>query len=211
MKKILLVEDHNLIVKSLSLSLGKKYDLDVAQSIENAKEKDLSQVDLILLDIGLPDGSGLELYKYIKLIKDIPVIFLTANDEEETIVRAFDMGADDYLTKPFKTGELMARIRKILPDMVVFNDIEIDTEKRQVYKDKKTIKVSNKEYELLLYLIQNKNMVLSRDQLLAIWEVEDIFINDNTLSVNIKRLREKLDLHNLKTVKNIGYILDEKE
>lgn len=119
----------------------------MAQSIENAKEKDLSQVDLILLDIGLPDGSGLELYKYIKLIKDIPVIFLTANDEEETIVRAFDMGADDYLTKPFKTGELMARIRKILPDMVVFNDIEIDTEKRQVYKDKK----------LLKYLIRNTN------------------------------------------------------
>lgn len=211
MKKILLVEDHNLIVKSLKLSLSKKYELVVAQSMENAKKIDLSQIDLVLLDIGLPDGSGLELYKYIKLFKDIPVIFLTANDEEETIVKAFDMGADDYLSKPFKTGELMARIRKILPDLLIFDDIKIDTDKMHVYLNDGLVKTSDKEYQLLLYLIQNKNKVLSREKLLGIWEAEDIFVNDNTLSVNIKRLREKLDLDKLKTVKNIGYILNEKE
>lgn len=209
MKKILLIEDHNLIVKSLTLSLSKKYNLVSAQSIKEALRIDFSDIDLILLDIGLPDGSGMDLYKQIKLYKDIPVIFLTANDEEETIVKAFDMGADDYLTKPFKTGELLARIKKILPDFIKYEDIEINTNKCHVFKDKSLVKTSIKEYELLVYLINNKGRVISRDQLLQIWESEDIFVNDNTLSVNIKRLRDKLELNSLKTIKNVGYILNE--
>lgn len=211
MKKILLVEDHNLIVKSLNLVLSKNYQIEVAKNILEAKQKDLQEIDLVLLDISLPDGSGLEFYKDVKHFKDIPVIFLTANSEEETIVRAFEMGADDYLTKPFKTGELLARIKKILPQNLVFKDIEIDTDRVEVLKDNNVVKLSSKEYELLLYFISNKNRVVTRDQLLQLWEAEDIFINDNTLSVAIKRLRDKLDLNSLKTIKNVGYILDEKE
>lgn len=211
MKKILLVEDHNLIVKSLTLSLSKKYDLISAKSVKEALNTDFSDIDLVLLDIGLPDGSGMDLYKQIKLFKDIPVIFLTANDEEETIIKAFDMGADDYLTKPFKTGELLARIKKILPERLKYKDIEIDTNKLIVYKSKTPVRTSSKEYELLAYFINNIGRVITREQLLQIWESEDVFVNDNTLSVNIKRLRDKLDLTELRTIKNIGYILDEEK
>lgn len=211
MRKILLIEDHNLIVKSLTLSLSKKYDLISANSVKEALTTDFSDVDIVLLDIGLPDGSGLDLYNQIKLFKDIPVIFLTANDEEETIVKAFDMGADDYLTKPFKTGELLARIKKILPEHLKYGDIEIDTDKRQILKDKSIVKTSSKEYELLLYFINNMGRVITRDKLLQIWEAEDIFVNDNTLSVTIKRLRNKLGLTQLSTIKNVGYILDEEK
>lgn len=211
MKKILLVEDHNLIVKSLTLSLSKKYDLISARSVKEALNTDFSDIDLVLLDIGLPDGSGMDLYKQIKLFKDIPVIFLTANDEEETIVKAFDMGADDYLIKPFKTGELLARIKKILPERLKYKHIEIDTNKLIVYKSKTPVRTSSKEYELLAYFINNIGRVITREQLLQIWESEDVFVNDNTLSVNIKRLRDKLDLTELRTIKNIGYILDEEK
>lgn len=211
MRKILLIEDHNLIVKSLTLSLSKKYDLISANSVKEALTTDFSDVDIVLLDIGLPDGSGLDLYNQIKLFKDIPVIFLTANDEEETIVKAFDMGADDYLTKPFKTGELLARIKKILPEHLKYRDIEIDANKRLILKDKSIVKLSSKEFELLLYFINNMGRVITRNKLLQIWEAEDVFVNDNTLSVTIKRLRNKLSLTQLRTIKNVGYILDEEK
>lgn len=211
MRKILLIEDHNLIVKSLTLSLSKKYDLISANSVKEALTTDFSDVDIVLLDIGLPDGSGLDLYNQIKLFKDIPVIFLTANDEEETIVKAFDMGADDYLTKPFKTGELLARIKKILPEHLKYRDIEIDANKRLILKDKSIVKLSSKEFELLLYFINNIGRVITRNKLLQIWEAEDVFVNDNTLSVTIKRLRNKLSLTQLRTIKNVGYILDEEK
>ena len=206
-----MVEDQNLIVKSLKLSLGKKYKVDSIQSFAEAKGFDISDYDLVLLDISLQDGSGLDLYKLFKAYKDIPVIFLTANDEEETIVKAFEMGADDYLTKPFKLGELFARINKVLPPTLDFGRIELDDNSRIAYIDGKDAGLTSKEFELLRYFIINKNRTITRDQLLQLWEAENVFINDNTLTVTINRLRKKIDLKELKTIKNVGYMLDEKE
>ena len=211
MRKILLVEDQNLIIKNLKLSLGNTYEIVSAKTYKEALEVDLSNIDLVLLDISLPDGSGLDLYKHYKTLKNIPIIFLTANDEEETIVKAFDMGADDYLTKPFKIVELKARIKRLLPNIVRYKDINIDTDKCIVYKDSKEINISTQEYKLLIYIMSNKNRVLTRNELLNLWELEDKFINDNTLTVYIKKLRDKLGLNEIKTIKNLGYILNEKE
>lgn len=111
MIRIILVEDELAIRKALEIKLENLYDFKTYSSFEEAKDLNLRDIDLVLLDISLKDGSGLDLYKIYKMQKDIRVIFLTANDEEETIVKAFDMGADDYLTKPFKMGELLARIK----------------------------------------------------------------------------------------------------
>lgn len=210
MKKILIVEDQKSIVKSLELNLKNKYQVFSLTSFSQAKDFDVSSFDLALVDLSLGDGSGLDLYKIFKGYKDLPIIFLTANDEEKTIVRALDMGADDYITKPFKLGELKARIRKILPDSLNFKDIEVDEINHRVSRQGKAVDLSAKEYELFLYLIRNKNRTLTRSDLLGIWEQDNIFVNDNTLSVTVNRLRKKLKLEELKTVKNVGYILDEK-
>lgn len=210
MFKILLVEDQALIVKSLTLSLGKKYDLLCASSLKEAYEIDLGPVDLALLDISLPDGSGMDYFLDMKNYKEIPVIFLTANDEEETIVKAFHLGAEDYITKPFRTGELIARIERLLPEEVFFEDIRVDLKTREVLQENESIDLTAREFDLLVYFLQHKNQVVTRDQLLQQWELEDKFVTDNTLTVYIKRLREKLDLPGLKTIKNVGYQLYEK-
>lgn len=211
MKKILIVEDQKLIVRSLELGLRKNFDVTCIQNFSKASKFDITKYDLVLLDIGLQDGSGMDLYKIYKSYKDIPIIFLTANDQEQTIVKAFDMGASDYLTKPFKFGELLARINRLLPKTLNFRDIEIDESNYKVYRLGKEIQIRGREYELLRYLILNKNKVVTRDQLMQLWEINDHFINDNTLTVALNRLRKKLGLSQLKTIKNIGYILDEKE
>ncbi|MEB3428723.1 response regulator transcription factor [Citroniella saccharovorans] len=210
MIRIILVEDELAIRKALEIKLENLYDFKTYSSFEEAKDLNLRDIDLVLLDISLKDGSGLDLYKIYKMQKDIRVIFLTANDEEETIVKAFDMGADDYLTKPFKMGELLARIKKLFPKVIKFKSIVIDTDKKEVYKAGEKIKLSPREYDLFLYFVENKNIVIERQSLFKLWEEDDIFINDNTLSVNVKRLREKLNLSSLRTVKNVGYVLDEK-
>ena len=210
MKKILLVEDEKLILKSLILNLSKKYEVTGLTSFSQARAFDPSAFDLALIDISLGDGSGLDLFDIYKGYKDIPIIFLTANDEEDTIVRTLDRGASDYITKPFKLGELNARIRKVLPDSIIFKDIEIDDINHLVKRRGKLIDLSKKEYEILLYFVKNKNRTVTRDNLLQLWEADNAFVNDNTLSVAIKRLREKMDLYELKTVRNLGYILDEK-
>lgn len=210
-KKILLVEDQSFIAKNIALSLSKNYEILHVRSYSGAQSKSLEDIDLIILDIALGDGSGLDLYHVFKSRKDIPVIFLTARNDEDTVVRALDMGADDYITKPFTLGELKARIRKVLPDFLSFGDIEIDEKQHAVYQNGKVIETGGNEYELLTYFIKNKNVLLTRERLLRLWEIHNSYINDNTLSVNIKRLREKFGLSSLITVKNKGYILNEEE
>lgn len=209
MRKILIVEDQNLIIKSITLALEKEYEVISLNSFQDAKNFEIGDIDVILLDISLGDGSGLDLFKIFKTKKDVNIIFLTANDNENTIVEAFGMGADDYITKPFKIGELRARIKKLLPNEIIFKNIVVDISSKLVKIDGENITLSSKEYDLLEYLIRNKNKVLTRDNLLAIWELENQFVNDNTLSVNIKRLREKLNLTSLITIKNVGYMIDE--
>ena len=211
MKKILIVEDQKLIIKSLELNLSKRYEVSSLSSFAQAANFDISKYDLALIDISLGDGSGLELYEIFKEYKNIPIIFLTANDEEETIVKALDMGADDYITKPFTLGELNARIRKVLPDSLNFKNITINSKEHVVLQGGIPVDLSIREYQLLEIFIKNKNKVLERTRLLELWEADEEFVNDNTLSVTISRLRNKLDLKELKTIKHVGYVLNEKE
>lgn len=171
-----------------------------------------NKVDLIILDVTLPDGNGFDLYKnYIKNM-EIPVIFLTARDSEEDIVNALDMGASDYLTKPFRTGELIARINKILNKKTIsVKNITYDLNKMSVYKDNKIINLTTLELKILGLLFTNINKVVTRDKIIdSIWEWTGNDVNDNTVTVYMKRIREKLDSDIIITLKGMGYRIDEK-
>lgn len=211
--KILLVEDNLNIRESLEYSfkvkninlVSKSNIKDTLDYLENNK------VDLIILDVTLPDGNGFDLYKnQIKNMK-IPVIFLTARDSEEDIVNALDMGASDYLTKPFRTGELIARINKILNKKTInVKNITYDLNKMCVYKDDKVINLTTLELKILGLLFSNINKVVTRDKIIdSIWEWTGNDVNDNTVTVYMKRIREKLDSDIIITLKGIGYRIDE--
>ena len=218
MKKILLVEDNETIVMGLKYSLEQE-NFQVISAINVEKAKDiLSQeaIDLILLDVTIPDGNGFELCKYIKQKLDIPVIFLTAQDEETSVVIGLDMGADDYIVKPFRTRELISRINSVLrrydkniekASIVQYKNIKIDTNMAKVYKDNEEIIFTSLEYKILLMLFTNQNKLITREELLdKIWDIAGNFVNDNTLTVYIKRIREKLDDDTIiKTVRGLGY------
>ena len=218
MKKILLVEDNETIVMGLKYSLEQENFLVISVlNIENAinilkQEK----VDLILLDVTLPDGNGFELCKYIKQNLDIPVIFLTAQDEETSVVIGLDLGADDYIIKPFRTRELISRINSVLRrcdknsetiNIIKYKNIKIDTNSAKVYKDNQEIVLTSLEYKILLMLFSNQNRLITREELLdKIWDIAGNFVNDNTLTVYIKRIRKKLgDDSIIKTVRGLGY------
>ena len=218
MKKILLVEDNETIVMGLKYSLEQE-NFQVISAINVEKAKDiLSQeaIDLILLDVTIPDGNGFELCKYIKQKLDIPVIFLTAQDEETSVVIGLDMGADDYIVKPFRTRELISRINSVLrrydkniekASIVQYKNIKIDTNMAKVYKDNEEIIFTSLEYKILLMLFTNQNKLITREELLdKIWDIAGNFVNDNTLTVYIKRIREKLEDDTIiKTVRGLGY------
>lgn len=224
MYKILIVEDDS------SIRLGLKYYLEQeefsvveADSVLSAKECLDSTIDLILLDINLPDGNGFDLFKEIKSKRDIPIIFLTANDLEVSVVMGLDMGADDYITKPFKARELVSRIKNVLrrtkgkndSNIIKIHDIVIDMKQAKVFKNGTDVQLTALEYKILLVLALNPNVVFSREKILAdIWDVNEAFVNDNTLTVYIKRIREKIedDSNNPKiiiTVRGIGYKVGE--
>lgn len=185
------------------------------QAIELLEEKNY---DLVLLDISLADGNGFAICSYIKQNTDIPVIFLTASGDEYSVVTGLDMGADDYyISKPFRPRELVSRIGVVLrrsgktSAVLESGGITIDTGKAVVKRDGNEIFLSALEYRILLILFQNKGMVLSREKLLeAIWDVAGDFVNDNTLTVYIKRLREKIEKEPakpeiIKTIRGMGY------
>lgn len=212
--KILLVEDNLNIRESLEYSFKiKKIDLvsvpDVKSTLQYLEN---NKVALIILDVTLPDGNGFDLYKdYIKDM-EIPVIFLTARDSEEDIVNALDMGASDYLTKPFRTGELIARINKILNKKTIsVSDITFDLNRMCVYKNNEIINLTTLEIKILGLLFSNINKVVTRDKIIeSIWEWTGNDVNDNTVTVYMKRIREKLDTDIIITLKEIGYRIDEK-
>ena len=173
-------------------------------------------INLVLLDVTLPDGNGFDICKYVKQKLDIPVIFLTAQDEETSVVVGLDLGADDYVIKPFRTRELISRINSVLrrygkkedtTNIVQYKNIKIDTNSAKVYKDEKEIIFTSLEYKILLMLFTNQNKLITREQLLEkIWDIAGNFVNDNTLTVYIKRIREKLqDETIIKTVRGLGY------
>ena len=218
MKKILLVEDNETIVMGLKYSLEQEnFQVISALNVEKAKNVlDQETIDLILLDVTLPDGNGFELCKYIKQKLDIPVIFLTAQDEETSVVIGLDLGADDYVVKPFRTRELISRINSVLrrydksvemSNIIQYKNIKIDTNSAKVYKDNQEIIFTSLEYRILLMLFSNQNKLITREELLdKIWDIAGNFVNDNTLTVYIKRIREKLgDESIIKTVRGLGY------
>lgn len=218
MKKILLVEDNETIVMGLSYSLEQEGFEIVSSKTRKDAEKILESetINLVLLDVTLPDGNGFDICKYVKQKLDIPVIFLTAQDEETSVVVGLDLGADDYVIKPFRTRELISRINSVLrrygkkediTNIIQYKNIKIDTTSAKVYKDEKEIIFTSLEYKILLMLFTNQNKLITREQLLEkIWDIAGNFVNDNTLTVYIKRIREKLEDETIiKTVRGLGY------
>lgn len=218
MRKILLVEDNETIILGLKYSLEQEgFEVDVAKSVKETQKKLENTFDLYLLDISLPDGNGFEICKEIKSKQDVPVIFLTARDEETNVVLGLDIGADDYIIKPFRIRELISRINSVLRrydknmanSRIVYQDIVIDTKKAKIYQNNQEIIFTSLEYKILLMLFTNQNKLITRDQLLdKIWDIAGNFVNDNTLTVYIKRIREKIGDKQgniIQTVRGIGY------
>lgn len=218
MRKILLVEDNN------TISMGLEYLLQEENfapfTAKNKKEADEllrgEQFDLALLDVTLPDGNGFQLCKEIKEAGTLPVIFLTAKEEERDVVQGFDLGADDYIVKPFRNRELISRIKNVLrrngkEDNLVCRNIMIDTVAGKVYRDKEELSLTKLEYKILLTLFANPTKLFTREEILnAIWDMAGNFVNDNTLTVYIKRIREKIgdaDGSIIETVRGMGYRL----
>lgn len=219
MIKILLVEDDKTIVSNLTEYLnGEGFQVqNVSGQTSAMKILRTVCVDLVLLDVSLAEGNGFAACKAIKSQYDIPVIFLTASGDEFSTVTGFDLGADDYIAKPFRPRELVSRIKNILRltgstgKVVRIGNVTVDTEKGIAMRNNRDLFLSALEYRLLLVFINNRGSILSRSQLLdAIWDIAGEFVNDNTLTVYIKRLREKIeeDPANpriILTVRGVGY------
>jgi len=217
--KLLLVEDDKLIVDNLTAFLRSEAFAVTAVNGQSAALEVLENepFDMVLLDISLADGNGFAVCKAIKSTLHTPVIFLTASGDEYSTVTGFDLGADDYIAKPFRPRELIARINNVLRltsgtgATVRLGDVTVDTVKGVVTRDGQDLYLSALEYRLLLVFLNHRGMVLTRSQLLeAIWDVAGEFVNDNTLTVYIKRLREKIEPDPqhpaiIKTVRGIGY------
>ncbi len=215
---ILLLEDNLAIIKGLEYAFKKNnYNLVSKNSIKELKNylKGNNKIDLIILDISLPDGNGLYFYEdYLKNL-NIPTIFLTAVVDKKAIVKSLDLGAEDYLTKPFSTKELLARINRILRksqkrSIVKVQEISFDMDKMLVLKGDKQIDFTSLELNILSLLFLNINKVVSRSVILdKIWEVTGNDVDNHTVTVYLKRIREKLDCNIIKTIKGIGYRIDE--
>lgn len=225
--KLFVLEDDAAIGMGLSYSLKNEgYDVTVAKNVKSAYEiLNKETFSLYILDLTLPDGSGYDVCREIKKSGDFPVIFLTAYDDEVNVVMGLELGADDYISKPFRVKELLARIKSVLrryskdsPDGVVsVGSIKVNTNEAKVYKNGAEIILTAMEYKLLLIFINNMGKVLSRQRLLEdIWDVAGDFVNDNTLTVYIKRLRDKIEEDPakpavIKTVRGLGYIIDDEK
>lgn len=219
MEKILLVEDDSMITESLSAFLRQEgFAVECVPGQREAEALlDQGGFDLVLLDVSLQNGNGFSLCGKLREEYQVPVIFLTASGDEYSVVTGLDLGAEDYIRKPFRPRELVSRIRAVLRrtgksrSVFDFYGIRVDTDKAYVSKDGKEIVLSALEYRLLLIFCQNKGNVVAREKLLAdLWDVAGDFVNDNTLTVYIKRLREKIEDDpakpaRIKTVRGIGY------
>lgn len=222
MSKILIVEDDKTIALGIEYSLKQEgFQTEVAHDKSSAEKiLQTSEFNLVLLDVSLPDGNGFDLCRTIREQGDTPVIFLTVRDEEVNVVMGLDIGADDYVTKPFRVRELISRIKSVLrryeqqppqKTEIRLGEVLLDTAQARVFKQGKEIILTALEYRLLLTLANHAGQVLSRKQILEhIWDVAGDFVNDNTLTVYIKRLREKIedDPHRpklIQTVRGLGY------
>lgn len=216
--KVLLVEDNYSITKGLVYALEQnEYEVKNAKTISEAtKFLKEEKFNIIILDVMLPDGNGFDFYKIIKENYFTPTIFLTAKDDEDDIVNGLELGADDYMTKPFLIRELIARMNKILSksksNKIKIKDISIDLDKMLVYKNEKEISLTALETKLLIYMFSNAGKILKRECIIEkIWDWTRNDVNDNTISVYIKRIREKLDTDIIVTIKGIGYMVKNDE
>lgn len=221
---IFLLEDDEAIGVALTYSLKNEgYTVTLAKSIAEAKSIINNNVfSLYILDLTLPDGSGYDICKAVKAQGDYPVIFLTAYDDEVNVVMGFDLGADDYISKPFRLKELLARIKSVLrryskdnaDGNVHIQNVTVNTNEARVFKNGAEIILTAMEYRLLLTFINNRGIVLTRNKLLEdLWDIEGDFVNDNTLTVYIKRLRDKIEDNPaepeiIKTKRGLGYFIN---
>lgn len=213
--KLLLVEDSPMIIRGLQYTLEQAgYEVVVCMSKRMADDRlQKMQFDIAILDVNLPDGSGFDLCKQLKDETDIPVIFLTARDEESDVVMGLELGADDYILKPFRNRELISRIETVLRrsgktrKVLRVGDVEIDVESDVVSVKGQTVEFTQLEYRILVMLMQNAGQTLTREQIMdRIWDFAGNFVEDNTLTVYIKRIRQKLGSSDIiKTVKGTGY------
>lgn len=217
--KILLIEDDETISFGIQSALRRKgYECTACPSMERGKELFSTEIQLVLLDLNLPDGSGYDFCRWIKSQAQTPIIFLTVRDDVRDITRGLDMGADDYVTKPFHIAVLESRIAAVLrrvPDeaggILSCGDIRFDKEKMQVYLSGSLIDMTSLEYRLLQVFMENKGRTLPRGLILEkLWDAQGNFVNDNTLTVTVKRLRKKLeDTKHIMTIRGIGYRMEE--
>lgn len=210
--KILLVEDNKSIIKGLEYAFAQNgYSCEYCLSLDEAVRKAPFNYDVAVLDIMLPDGNGFDLFKKIRRYSDLPVIFLTAVDDEDSVVNGLELGADDYIQKPFSTRELIARIKRVAnknskKNIITVSGVTLDLDKSAVFENGKQLELTALEYKLLSLLMQNAGKVVTRELIFEkIWDVSGNFVNDNTLTVYIKRVRKKLDADIIKTVKGMGY------
>ena len=210
--KILLVEDNKSIIKGLEYAFAQNgYSCEYCLSLDEAVRKAPFNYDAAVLDIMLPDGNGFDLFKKIRRYSDLPVIFLTAVDDEDSVVNGLELGADDYITKPFSTRELIARIKRVAnknskKNIITVSGVTLDLDKSVVFENGKQLELTALEYKLLSLLMQNAGKVVTLELIFEkIWDVSSNFVNDNTLTVYIKRIRKKLDADIIKTLKGMGY------
>lgn len=215
---LLLIEDNLTIASGLSYAFKKNnYNPTTITTIKEAIEYLKSNnPEIIILDISLPDGNGFDLYENIIQKKNIPTIFLTARDEENDVVKGLSLGAEDYMTKPFSTKELLIRVNKIILrnkkiSIIKVKDISFDLDKMIVTKNNTPLELSSLELKILHLLFININKVVKRDTILEkIWEWTGNDVDDHTITVYLKRIREKLQTNIIITIKGIGYRIDEK-
>lgn len=222
MSKILLLEDDLSLMNGLAFAFRKQgYELDIARTIKEADALWSDPgYDLLVLDVSLPDGCGFDFCKKVRQVSKVPIIFLTASDEEVSIIMGLDMGGDDYITKPFKLGVLVSRINALLRRAKDFsptdtqlqsNGIQVLLLQNQAYKNSRLLDLTASEYKLLCLFMQNPDILLTKEQILdKLWDCEGNFVDNNTLTVYIRRLRMKVEDNPsspqmILTVRGMGY------
>lgn len=222
MKRIFLGEDDLSLINGLSFAIKKQgYMLDVARTFREADQIWAEgKYDLVVLDVSLPDGSGFDLCRRIRQTSKVPIMFLTAADEETDVIMGLDMGGDDYITKPFKLAIFMSRVNALLRRSDNFseadaelnsNGISVHLLKSEVYKNNQQIELTASEYKLLCLFMENPDRVLSQEQILSrLWDCDENYIDNNSLSVYIRRLRKKIEDDpgnptRIITVRRLGY------
>lgn len=222
MKRIFFIEDDLSLINGLSFAMKKQgYEIDIAHTSLEAETLWINEkYDLVILDVSLPDGSGYDLCKKIRKISKIPIMFLTAADEETDIIMGLDLGGDDYITKPFKLAVFLSRINALFRRSDNFNQVDtklnsngikVQLLKSEVYKNEEQLDLTASEYKLLCLFMENPNVVLSSEQILRkLWDCDENYIDNNTLTVYVRRLRRKIEDNpsepqNIVTVRRMGY------